>query len=46
VFGVKDCSLFFSHLQTLFVLSLESEDLLCWCEVLLTVIIRGSTEDD
>ena len=44
-FGVKDCSLF-SHLQTLFVLSLESEDLLCWPEVLLTDIIRGSTEDD
>ncbi len=29
-----------------YVLSLESEDLLCWCEVLLTDIIRGSTEDD
>ena len=27
-------------------LSLESEDLLCWYEVLLTDIIRGSTEDD
>jgi hypothetical protein len=24
---------FFSHLQTLFVLSLESEDLLCWFKV-------------
>jgi hypothetical protein len=31
-FGVKDCSLF-SRLQTLFVLSVESEDLLCQCEV-------------
>jgi hypothetical protein len=27
-------------------LSLESEDLLCWCEDLLTDIIRGSAEDD
>lgn len=45
-FGVKYYSLFFSRLQTLFVLSLESEGLLSWCEVLLTDIIRGSTEDD
>ena len=37
---------FFFSLQTLFVLSLESEDLFYWREDLLTDIIRGSTEDD